>query len=292
MIIDFRARPPVAPFTMDPIYEKPGAVALAYGIEAPPSAVAKSMDLFLAEMEESGVVHCVCTGRALPDPRLSVSNDDMVKVAADYPGKFSIFAAVDPYDVARAVSEVERAVTVLGCRGIIMEPNIHLGVAMVTAPMKAAGHMFPPLYPDDARFYPIFEKCQELGTPVMLTLSARTGPDITYSSPVYVDRIAGDFPRLKIVISHACWPWVNQICGVAWKRDNVYLLPDVYLVHMPAYLQFVEAANSYLKERLLFGTSFPVMPIRQTVEAVRKLPFREEVMEKVFYGNAARLLGL
>lgn len=58
----------------------------------------------------------------------------------------------------------------------------------------------------------------------------------------------------------------------------------------PGYLQWVEAANSYLQDRLLFGSAFPVLGVKQTVEGYQKLPYKAGVLEKVLYKNAARLL--
>jgi len=292
MIIDFRVRPPMEPFLSDPIFTNVGAVAREYGLPSPASAEKKSIDLFLKEMEAADVVHCVCTGRALPDPRLTPGNEEIAKAMAQYPGKFSGYAGIDPYDVPAALARVEKAIKELGFKGIILEPNIHLGVALVVPGSKSESRMFPPLYPTDSRFYPIYEKCQELGVPVMLTLSCRIGPDIDYCSPVYVDRIAGDFPKLTLIISHACWPWVNEICGVAWKRNNLYLLPDAYSLVMPGHLQFLEAANSYLHDRILFGTVYPQLPQKEVLDILKGLPWKPGVLEKFLYQNAARLLGL
>jgi len=53
-----------------------------------------------------------------------------------------------------------------------------------------------------------------------------------------------------------------------------------------------EAANTYLADRLLFGTAFPIVPLKPMVEAFRRLPWRDEVQGKVEYSNAARPLRL
>ena len=98
--------------------------------------------------------------------------------------------------------------------------------------------------------------------------------------------------QVQDLVRHACWPWVTEACGVAFRRQNVYLIPDAYGVNMPGYQQWVEAANTYLADRLLFGTAFPITPLKPMVEAFRKLPFRADVREKVEYKNAQKLLRL
>ena len=106
---------------------------------------------------------------------------------------------------------------------------------------------------------------------MLFTLSALVGSDISYSHPVHLDRVAADFPEVSLIVRHACWPWVTEVCGVAFRRQNVYLIPDAYGVSMPGYQQWVEAANTYLADRLLFGTAFPIAPLKPMVEAFRSL---------------------
>ena len=126
---------------------------------------------------------------------------------------------------------------------------------------------------------------------MLYTLSGQAGPDVSYSNPVHVDRVARDFPTVKFIVRHAFWPWNLEACGVAKKRPNLYLCPDVYW-GMPGYMDWVDAANTYLSDRLLFGTAFPVAPLKPMVELFRKLPFRDGVREKVEYLNGAKLLNL
>ena len=79
---------------------------------------------------------------------------------------------------------------------------------------------------------------------------------------------------------------------MACRRPNVYLNPDAYGVSMPGYQQWVEAANTYLADRLLFGTAFPIVPLKPMVEAFRRPAWRDGVREKVEYKNAQTLLRL
>jgi uncharacterized protein len=121
----------------------------------------------------------------------------------------------------------------------------------------------------------------------------RAGEDMTYSNPVAVDRVAGDFPSLPIVVSHAFWPWIDQGIGLLFRRRNVFLLPDQYGPTMPGHLQWVEAANTALSDRFLFGSAYPSsLAPKGMVEAYSRLPYKDEVRHKVLYANAARLLGL
>lgn len=67
--------------------------------------------------------------------------------------------------------------------------------------------------------------------------------------------------------------------------------PDMYLFQ-PGSAAYVDAANGFLGDQLLFGSSYPFRPIGQSIEDALALGLRESVIDRVLYGNAARLLGL
>lgn len=83
---------------------------------------------------------------------------------------------------------------------------------------------------------------------------------------------------------------VQEMCGVAYKRENVYVCPDLYLFRTPGYQDFVTAANWHLRERFLFATGYPQVPLNLMVEWYHTCGIRPEVLDNIFYHNAARLL--
>jgi predicted TIM-barrel fold metal-dependent hydrolase len=84
---------------------------------------------------------------------------------------------------------------------------------------------------------------------------------------------------------------VQQIIGVAFRYENVHLVPDMYLFQ-PGGQAYVDAVNSFLADQFLFGSSYPFRPIGQTIDDFLKLGFRDAVLERVLAGNARRLLRL
>jgi hypothetical protein len=101
--------------------------------------------------------------------------------------------------------------------------------------------------------------------------------------------VAAAFPKLRIVAYHGYWPNVQQLVGVAFRHENVFLVPDMYLF-LPGSEVVVQAANGFLGEQLLFGSSYPFRPIGQSVEDAQRLGFKDAVLEKFFAGNARRVL--
>ncbi len=236
----------------------------------------KDMGLLFKQMEELNIVHGVFGGRIHPLPEACTDNDGLSKIVKDYPGKFTGFAGIDHRDISKAIDETERSIKRLGLKGINMD---------------LAYFQDPPIKHDNPKLYPYYDYLQANSIPMMLTMSGLMGDNMATAHPLPVDAVARDFPKLIIIIMHACWPYVAEVCGMCFKRTNVYLVPDYYGYGFPGYMGYVEAANTYLGDRVLFGTAFPLRNMKIMVETHKTLPFRPEVAEKYFYKNAARLLG-
>ncbi len=283
MIIDFRVRPPFKSFCNLTIFgsrlEAANRPAAWVGPMAE-SVKSRSLERFLDELSAASVQHSVVWGRSVPDKAASTEMEDVAELVLKYPKLFSGFAGVaipEEGQVDNAVKNVEKALIHLKLKGITLEP----GFAMSST--RGA---------DDPNLYPIYERCQELGGILGFTISVRAGGDIRFSNPEAVDRVAGLFPRLRMVVGHSFWPWVAQACGVAYRRKNVYLLPDFYGLGCPGHLQWVEAANSLLPDQILFASAYPLAAVAPMVEGYKALPFRAGVLERVMYRNAAALLRL
>jgi predicted TIM-barrel fold metal-dependent hydrolase len=277
-IIDFRLRPPLGGFLTTIMFrekERTMARTRQLGLEPPPSLLDLSVDTLLAEMDAAGVKIGVITGRNTGTGFGTIGNDEVAAIAARYPGRFVACGAVNPVDPA-ALREVDRIAGEWRMPAVSMEPGF------APQPMRA----------NDRRLYPIYARCAERALPVILTLSAMTGPDVGYCLPVDVDQVAHDFPALKLVIAHACWPWVQPMLGVAFRRANVYLAPDIYAINLPGRDDFALAARGYLRDRFLFASGYPFAPVGGAVEAYRAMGFTDEVADKIFRRNAALLLRL
>lgn len=232
-----------------------------------------TLEGYLEEIRTTGITHAVVVGRDTPG--LTVSNDRIHALTQGHPELVGL-GSVDPqtHGIATALAEVERSVQVLGQKAINLEP----------------GFGSPALHADDPLFFPIYETCQALGVPVCL-MSGPTTPNLDYNNPAAVGRVARAFPQLPIVCYHGYYPYVNEIIGVAFRYENVYLVPDMYLF-APGSKLYVEAANGVLQDQFLFGTSYPFRHMGQTVEDFIRLGWRDEVLDKVLYGNARRILKL
>jgi predicted TIM-barrel fold metal-dependent hydrolase len=184
--------------------------------------------------------------------------------------------AVDPalQGVDGAIAEIDRAIKELRLSAINLEP----------------GFAEPARHPDDALYFPIYEHCAALGVPVSL-MSGPTTPDPRFNDPSGLARVAQAFPTLPLIAYHGYWPNVAQAIGLAFRYENIHLVPDMYLFQ-PGSQLYIEAANSFLSDQLLFGSSYPFRPIRQSIEDFLAFGLPDAVNEKVLYTNAKRLLNI
>ncbi|MBI2846590.1 MAG: amidohydrolase [Chloroflexi bacterium] len=275
MIIDCRCRPPTKPFLaifksrlFNFVIGRAGPLPLSR------SFIDESMELFFKEMDEAGVTKGVITGRDMSVG--SIPNDHIAELVSHHPDRLIGIAGVDPQKPLENVfPEMERAIKVLKLKGINLEP----------------GAASPPLRFNDRRLYPIYAKCAELGVPVFLLTGPFCGPELEFTHPNVIEQVAADFRNTNFVCSHGCYPYVMEMIGVAMRRRNVFVSPDLYVFH-PGGNLYLEAANGSLQDQLLFATAYPLAPLKESVEVVKKFHFRDGILEKTLYKNAQRLLGV
>jgi len=228
---------------------------------------------FLDEVKRTGLSRAVVVGRHTPSQQLP--NDLIHQIVHGHDSLLGI-AAVDPASQGQqqAVDEAERAIKQLGLAGIDLEP----------------GFGEPAHHADDPVYFPIYEVCAQLAVPVFL-MSGPTTPDLRYNDPAPLARVAQAFPQLPIVCYHGFYPNVSQIVGVAFRYENVFVVPDMYLF-LPGSQLYITAANGFMRDQLLFGSSYPFRPIDQSIEDLQKMGLQADVLDRVLYDNAARLFGL
>ncbi len=261
-VIDFRARPNTEQYMS--MYPDSRPWERFFHCPRPePVSVAE----FITALDEVGVTQAVFTGRQTPVNTLS--NDYVHECIQAYPDRLFGFAGIDPTKGEAAVKEIERAVKKLGMSGISIDPH--------SSRRK----------PDDDIWHPLYEKCTELGVPVIVTMGPIVGK---WAPPDSIDNAAERFPKLTVVCSHGVWPRVNELIALAYKNENVYLEASIY-EFLPGAEPIFQAANTILQDKVIYASGFPFRPL-DDLQLFLKYPFSPEVVEKVTYGNAAKVLGL
>jgi uncharacterized protein len=117
------------------------------------------------------------------------------------------------------------------------------------------------------------------------------GAKIRHAHPSAIDELAADFPDLTIIAAHPGWPWVEEMTAVALHKGNVYWEMSGWAPkHFPAQLKI--DIRSRLQDKVMFGSDYPSLPYPRIFKEWHELGYNDAVMEKIFHGNAERVLGL
>lgn len=252
-----------------------------------PALAEASLDAFFAEIGAAGVTTAVSVSGHNPGARLgrfdlparTTPNDLLAGVQRAHPGRFLGVAGIDVSDTLHdAATELERCAGELGLKAICIEPG------------RAPG-----CPPNDRRLYPIYERCAELGLAVIPQTSGVLGGRLVdYANPRHIEEVADDFPDLRIICGHGCYPYVREAIVMASRHDNVWLAPDIYFFHL-GHEDWVKAINANLlgfSERFLFASFYPLTAIGPYVEAFLRIDWKPEVLDRILYRNALRALDL
>ena len=276
MVIDFRVRAPFAAykdsfFTPACLEHLNRESMLRVDAPVSPSALQYSMPLLMQEADEAGIDTLVVPVRKATDGH----NEDLEELIARYPDRIVGLAGVDGHDINAAIAETERFVVNGSCTGIVMEP----------------GQDKTPWFVNSAWAFPLYDYCQEHRIPLVFTFGGIMTRSLRYYAPELIDDVAAAFPRLNIALMHGGWPYVTEVCQIALNRRNVYLAPDFYMLRSPGMSDYTMAANYLLRERVIFSSAYPIMPLNGAKEGYLS-QLREEVRPLVMGENAARFLGL
>jgi predicted TIM-barrel fold metal-dependent hydrolase len=248
-------------------------------------ALACDDEVILKGLDEAGVTRTLITGfdEASTGGTTFISNESVAAIAERHLDRFLPFAGADIMRGAAAVREVEYWIRERGFRGLSLRPF------MIGLPA------------DDRRYYPFYAACVDLGVPVSIHASANwtTCRPSDLGHPRHFDQVACDFPELRLILSHAGYPWVLEACLLAWKHPNLYL---ELAAHRPRYFAVPEAGwgallrygQTTLQDKILWGSGAFLLghPVAALLDEMRALDLRPGILEKWLHRNAEALLSL
>jgi predicted TIM-barrel fold metal-dependent hydrolase len=276
-VIDFRLRPPEEEFKKEFPVECVANSLKPLGYMPAPSFLKRSKSLLLEEMDAVGVELGVMDGIHWND--IHVTDEQVEDVQKRYDGRMVSLAYANLNTPIKTVLRgIETSIVRRGFKGVSVE-TFHVSRAV-----------------DDKRLFPIYEKCLDLGVFVHL-MSGPIGsmPDLSYTDPIHYEHVALRYPDLKIVIFHACYPYVTQACALVLRSirqgvPNIYLEPDSFMF-APGGSVYVEAMRAY-PNNFVFASAYPYGVIKESVEQVKALRLDRKISSKYFYENAQKLLEL
>jgi len=209
-----------------------------------------------------------------------ITNEEIAELAHKNSDVAIPFASINPHRGADGVRAAKRLIAEYKVKGFKFHPSVQ------------------EFFPNDRMAYPLYEAIAEAKLPALFHtgqtgVGARTpgggGIRIKYSNPLYLDDVAADFPDMPIVLAHPSFPWQEEALSVATHKPQVYIdLSGWSPKYFPPIL--VQYANTLLKDRILFGSDYPVMSPERWMADFEKINIKPEVRPLILKENAARLL--
>jgi len=206
-------------------------------------------------------------------------SDASSKLALErHPDRFvPIGSVVDPNDVTGSVRQLRADHEGYGIRGAAVFP---------------AG-TFPQVAIDDAKMYPIYQTCIDLGIPIFCTAGV-PGPRLKFAVQEVsrIDTVMYDFPDLVFITRHGCEPWEELACKLMLKWPNLYYSTSAFAPkHYPRAI--IDYANTRGADKIIYGGYFPMgLSLERIFGEMPHVPFRDDVWPKFLGGTARRLLNL
>ncbi|MFC1939653.1 amidohydrolase family protein [Chloroflexota bacterium] len=206
----------------------------------------------------------------------SADEEDLIKeTLKKYPGKFVTNAPVNPIERG-IMPEIRRVKSLIDEFDVqaIRVGGFRLGV--------------PPV---DNRLFPFYALAIEFDLKVYINVGYPGPPGLARTQdPHYVDEVCYLFPELKVVQIHGGTgnPYMEIVVHNIIKYPNCYLLTDTY---RPKYFppEFIQHLNTRAQDKVLWGTAYPFVTFKRSLDDVGELPLREHVRPKYLRENALNL---
>ena len=212
----------------------------------------------------------------------NITNEEIAELAHKHSDVAIPFASIDPHRGADGVRAARRLISEYKVKGFKFHPSTQA------------------FFPNDRIAYPLYEVIAEAGLPALFH-TGQTGAGagmrggggirLKYSNPLYLDDVAVDFPDMPIILAHPSFPWQEEALSVATVKPQVYIdLSGWSPKYFPPIL--VQYANTLLKDKILFGSDYPVITPERWMAEFEKINIKPEVRPLIMKENAARLLQL
>jgi uncharacterized protein len=138
----------------------------------------------------------------------------------------------------------------------------------------------------------IYRAAEANGIPIMFHTGTSIFPDARnrYGDPMYIDDVAVDFPKLKILLAHGGRPlWMDASFFLLRRHKNVFL--DISGIPPKALLKYFPRLEE-IAQKTLFGTDWPgpgVPDIKRNIDDFRALPLSENTKQQILSRNALEI---
>jgi uncharacterized protein len=240
----------------------------------------RSPKSFLQYLDSAGIDRAVLINYVAPD--IIGFTAGVNQYIADYtkenPGRLISCGGVHPRHTPNILADIDQILR-LKIRMIKIHPPHQL--------------LFPNDYQNGVKeLEMIYRAAEANGIPVMFHTgtSIFQGARNRYGDPIYVDDVAVDFPKMKILMAHGGRPlWMHTCFFLLRRHPNVFL--DISGIPPRSLLQYFPRLEE-IAHKTLFGTDWPgpgVPDIKTNLDEFRALPLHEESKEQILSKTALSL---
>jgi uncharacterized protein len=232
---------------------------------------------FLKYLDEAGVDRVVLINYIAPDfigftPTI---NEWVADYTKENPRRLISCGGLHPRQSQNIMAEVEQFLR-LKIRAIKLHPPHQL------------------LYPNDylqgvKELEVIYRAAEANGLPVIFHTgtSIFEGARNRYGDPMYLDDVAVDFPKLKIIMAHGGRPlWMDTAFFLLRRHPNMFL--DISSIPPKSLLKYFPRLEE-IAYKSMFGTDWPgpgVPEMRKNVEDFCGLPMSEQSKQQILWDTA------
>jgi len=236
-----------------------------------------SPKLFLEYLDRAGIDRAVLINYVAPEVIGFTSgvNQFIADYARENPRRLISCGGLHPRHTNNILADVEQILR-LGIRMIKIHPPHQL--------------LYPNEYLSGVKELEIIYRAAEAnGIPVMFHTgtSIFEGARNRYGDPIYIDDVAVDFPKMKILLAHGGRPlWMNTSFFLLRRHPNVYL--DISGIPPKTLLDYFPRLEE-IAAKTLFGTDWPgpgVPEIKKNLDDFRALPLSEETKLQILSKTA------
>lgn len=225
-----------------------------------------------ASMERSGVDMSVILPVATKPTQFVNIQSFAKSINEQYPERLLSFGGIHP-DCVNYRKELD-TIANLGFKGIKLHPD-YQGVMI-----------------DDIRFLRIIEYASELG----LIITTHAGIDVSLQNsvccpPHKMRKVLDTIKPDKMILAHmggwALWEEVYEYLA----GEDVFL-DTAFIYDYITKEQFLKIFNKHGSDKILFGSDSPWSDMAKAVTWIQELSLPQDAEEKIFSGNAKKLLGI
>jgi predicted TIM-barrel fold metal-dependent hydrolase len=156
------------------------------------------------------------------------------------------------------------------------------------------------LYADDPLLWPIYQRCWELGLPILSQSGDGGGPPASpgadhYGRPSHWAPVLREFPGLKLILAHLGHGYEADVVALAAEFDGVHSDTSLRLSRLgkPGFLTrdgLVDLIRRIGADRVLFGTNYPFVSPERYRDTLLALPLADDELELIAGANLERIL--